>query len=182
MVGGGRISEALTFVGKWSARVLEGLTDEEFFWEPVTGCWTIRPRRPDERVGSPTCVGRGDYALDDAPEDPDPAPFTTIAWRLGHVIMINRMFSNHLLGPGDLNFDDIEIPNSAEAAAEAWRNSYVEYADPLSAVTDLERDIEVPWGERKKQSLWHWTLVMLQENVHHLAEVGVVRDLFRQRG
>ena len=25
------------------ARV-EGLTDEEYFWEPAPGCWTIRPR------------------------------------------------------------------------------------------------------------------------------------------
>jgi hypothetical protein len=23
---------------------LEGLTDEEHFWEPVAGCWSIRPR------------------------------------------------------------------------------------------------------------------------------------------
>jgi len=22
---------------------LDGLTDEEFFWEPVPGCWSVRP-------------------------------------------------------------------------------------------------------------------------------------------
>lgn len=182
MVGGGPLSEALAFVGARSGRVLQGLTDQEFFWEPVEDVWTIRLRRPDESPGSPTCVGGGDYVLDDAPEDPDPAPFTTIAWRLGHVMLINRMFSNHLLGPGDPTFDDVEIPSSAEAGVGAWRDSYVEYAELLSTTTGLERDLQVPWGVRKKQSLWHWTLVLLQENVHHLAETGVVRDLFRQSG
>jgi hypothetical protein len=22
---------------------LQGLTDDEYFWEPVAGCWTVRP-------------------------------------------------------------------------------------------------------------------------------------------
>jgi hypothetical protein len=31
---------------------LEGLTDEEYFWEPVEGCWSLRPTE------------NGTYALD----------------------------------------------------------------------------------------------------------------------
>ncbi|MGH3663611.1 MAG: DinB family protein, partial [Micromonosporaceae bacterium] len=23
---------------------LDGLTDDEYFWEPVAGCWSVRPR------------------------------------------------------------------------------------------------------------------------------------------
>nr|BFE77476.1 hypothetical protein GCM10020093_000770 [Planobispora longispora] len=23
---------------------LDGLTDDEYFWEPVDGCWSVRPR------------------------------------------------------------------------------------------------------------------------------------------
>jgi hypothetical protein len=23
---------------------LDGLTDEEYFWEPAAGCWNVRPR------------------------------------------------------------------------------------------------------------------------------------------
>lgn len=87
--------------------------------------------------------------LDDAPEDPDPPPFATIAWRLEHVMLINRMFADHLLGPGNLHFDDIEIPNSAETGVEAWRDSYGRYAELLSKVTDLERDIQVPWAPKR---------------------------------
>lgn len=175
--------DALGFVGERSARSLKNLTDEEFFWEPVAQCWSIRSRRPGEAPGSPTCVGRGEFVMDDAPEDPDPPPFTTIAWRLGHLLLINRMFANHLLGSRDLTFDDVEIPTGARDGVDAWRTSYTEYSDLLRATTDaaLEQELQVSWGARKKQTLREWSLVLLHENVHHLAEVGVVRDLFRQR-
>ncbi len=52
---------------------LAGLTDDEYFWEPVPGCCTIR------RTES------GDYRADDADRPGNP-PFTTIAWRLWHLI------------------------------------------------------------------------------------------------
>src|ERR1700712_4897816 len=50
---------------------LEGLTDDEYFWEPVPGCWTLH------RDGS----------IDFEFPAPEPAPVTTIAWRLAHVIV-----------------------------------------------------------------------------------------------
>ena len=45
---------------------LAGLTDDEYFWEPVPGCWTIR--RADS----------GDYRADHA-DQPGTPPVTTIA-------------------------------------------------------------------------------------------------------
>src|ERR1700733_5794953 len=53
-----------------------GLTDEEYFWEPRPGCWSLRPDK------------QGRWRLDGAGGGgpaPDPAPVTTIAWRLGHL-------------------------------------------------------------------------------------------------
>src|SRR5829696_7096679 len=55
------------------ARV-QGLSDEEYFWEPVSGCWTIRQR------------GDGTWVADWPLPRPEPEPFTTIAWRLWHLI------------------------------------------------------------------------------------------------
>ena len=51
---------------------LEGLTREEYLWEPVAKCWTVRE----------TAEG---VQADWADPDPDPAPVTTIAWRPWHV-------------------------------------------------------------------------------------------------
>src|SRR6266702_3891883 len=58
---------------------LAGLTDDEYFWEPVPGCWNLRKR------GTPTdttTVGAGDYLYEFVDPEPDPPPVTTIAWRL----------------------------------------------------------------------------------------------------
>ncbi|WP_018534897.1 MULTISPECIES: hypothetical protein [unclassified Streptomyces] len=48
-----------------------GLTDEEYFWQPVPDCWTVHagPGRPDQ----------GRLTIDWACPAPDPAPVTTIA-------------------------------------------------------------------------------------------------------
>src|SRR6476469_9158411 len=61
---------------------LEGLTDEEYRWEPAPGAWSIRPRGSGV---SPAPIGSGRWERDDAPDDPEPAPLTTIAWRLAHI-------------------------------------------------------------------------------------------------
>ena len=53
---------------------LDGLTDDEYFFEPAPGCWSIRPRA--------TARSSADGAL----PRPDPEPLTTIAWRLWHLI------------------------------------------------------------------------------------------------
>src|SRR5689334_7555694 len=50
---------------------LDGLTDAEYFWQPVNDCWTVHP----------------DGSIDFAYPPPELAPFTTIAWRLAHVIV-----------------------------------------------------------------------------------------------
>jgi DinB superfamily len=56
---------------------LDGLTDTEYFWEPVPDCWTIR------------LADSGKYQADDS-DSPGIAPFTTIAWRLWHLIECYR--------------------------------------------------------------------------------------------
>ncbi len=61
-----------------------GLTDAEYFWEPVGNSWSIRPRGEGRAALS---VGAGDLVMDFAMPEPTPAPVTTIAWRLAHLIV-----------------------------------------------------------------------------------------------
>ncbi|MPY95986.1 MAG: DinB family protein, partial [Acidimicrobiia bacterium] len=58
---------------------LDGLVDEEYLWEPVEGAWNVRPRGTS---AAPMAVGGGDFTIDFAVPEPQPAPVTTIAWRL----------------------------------------------------------------------------------------------------
>jgi hypothetical protein len=52
---------------------LAGLTDDEYLWEPVPGCWSLRPS------------ARGGFGLEGSRPEPSPPPVTTIAWRLMHL-------------------------------------------------------------------------------------------------
>lgn len=61
----------------WSqlSRSLDGLTQADYLWEPAAHCWTV-----DSDADGAIKVDRSD-------EDPDPAPVTTIAWRMWHSAM-----------------------------------------------------------------------------------------------
>ena len=55
------------------------VTDEEYFWQPVPNCWTVHP----------------DGSIDFVYPQPSPVPFTTIAWRMAHVIVGVFAMRNH---------------------------------------------------------------------------------------
>ena len=67
---------------------LEGLTDDEYFWEPRPG-WNLRLRGQRAAANDEGYIqaGSGDYVIDFASPEPVPAPFTTIAWRIGHLLV-----------------------------------------------------------------------------------------------
>ena len=70
--------DLLTFALDRLLTRIDGMDDAEYLWEPVPDCWTVR-RQPD---GS----WRGDVSDDGTHfSTADPAPFTTIAWRLWHL-------------------------------------------------------------------------------------------------
>src|SRR5215469_18302583 len=61
----------------WRAQLrprLNGLTDEEYRWEPVPGAWNVRPRGTGT---APVQVGAGEFTIDFAMPEPDPVPVTT---------------------------------------------------------------------------------------------------------
>src|SRR5215472_8459977 len=86
---------------------LGGLTDEEYFWEPAAGCWSLRQ---DEQ---------GRWRLDGGGGGgpaPDPVPVTTIAWRLGHLGgMALGGFADRLFGAGKLTVEQLDFPAGAAA-------------------------------------------------------------------
>ncbi len=71
-------------------RYYEGLTDEAVHWEPVPDMWGVR-RTTEVRTPLPEDYALGEYWVDGAPTPrprPDPEPFTTIAWRIAHLIFV----------------------------------------------------------------------------------------------
>jgi len=81
-------------------RRLDGLSEEEYFWEPVPRCWTIHR---DETGG---------WVTDYAEPDPVPAPVTTIGWRLVHVADCKVIYHDWAFGERRLTFPDLIPPNT----------------------------------------------------------------------
>ena len=96
---------------------LDGLSDDEYRWEPAPGCWNVRRR--DEAVTS-HAAGAGDYVLDFEMPEPDPAPPTTIAWRMAHLIVgiFGMRNASHFGGPS-MDYQSFEYaPDAATALAQ----------------------------------------------------------------
>jgi hypothetical protein len=160
---------------------LEGLTDQEYLWEPVPGCWSIRPRA---EATSADAAGGGDLVLDYAWPEPTPPPVTTIAWRLGHVIRGCLAFrtANHFGGPPA----DYETWVYAATADEALAQLDTAYDAWVAGVESLGEDglarpvgpAEGPFAESPYADL---VLHINRELIHHGAEICLLRDLYAHR-
>jgi hypothetical protein len=98
---------------------LAGLTDDEYFWEPVSGCCTIR--RTGSGAYRADSADRPVAVLRPATGAGDP-PFTTIAWRLWHLIGCyggerNPQWLGVERPPGGFERDDPAPATVAEAVA-----------------------------------------------------------------
>src|SRR4051812_42998170 len=110
--------EQLTFHWNVHARPhLEGLTDDEYFWEPVPGCWSIRRWGESH---APIAVGGGEMVAEFEIPEPAVPPFTTIAWRLAHVIVgvFGMRNASHFGGPAIDYQNAIYAPDAATALAD----------------------------------------------------------------
>jgi DinB superfamily len=148
---------------------LAGLTDEEYFWEPVDGCWSIRQA--------------GDhYLIDWSWPEPSPPPVTTIAWRLAHVaVQVFGIRASAHFGDGSLTIETATWPGSAAEAVSmlevnlaAWRAG-VEGLDEQALGTPVG-DKEPGWEEYSMATL---VLHLNRETMHHGAEIALLRDLYR---
>ena len=149
---------------------LDGLTDEELRWEPVEPCWNVRPA--DTPSG---------WTVDYPGVAPDPPPFTSIAWRLLHISDGNTIYWEHSFGPRLRNFIDLVPHGTARGALEYLVESQAPITATLAALDDDGLDemrpthFGVEWPARRVLS------VLIDEQLHHGAEVALLRDLYRYR-
>ena len=156
----------------------DGLTDDEYFWEPAPGAWNVRPRGTGT---APIQAGAGAMTIDFEMPEPEPAPFTTIAWRLGHVVVgvLGTRNAAHF-GRAPVEYESFDY---AGTAAGALGQLDAEYATWLAGVDSLGDaglarpcgPAEGPWAEAPLAGL---VLHIHRELIHHLAEVCLLRDLY----
>ncbi len=151
---------------------LEGLTDEEFEFEPVEGCWTVREASP------------GVFTMDAVRPEPDPPPLTTIAWRLGHVAChVLGGFATWLRDGGSPFPDTDEVPGTAAEAIAAVEHHGRRFREGMARldVAGWVAPIGEQFGEHASSSTAGLVLHVLDELTHHAAEVALLRDLYRAR-
>ena len=147
---------------------LVGLTDEEYLWEPVSPCLSIR-------TGA---RGRLPRAASDTPGD-----FTTIAWRLCHIGDVLREERNwRWLGKQPVLLDT-EIWQPPTAAASV---AYVEEAFAAWSALVASIDAGDWWlpmgpvaGPYASSDRVAFVIHIMDELIHHAAEVALLRDLYR---
>ncbi|MEU0071108.1 DinB family protein [Streptomyces sp. NPDC006332] len=206
---------------------LAGLGDEEYLWEPVPDCWSIRRR--GEAV-TPRAFGPGEWVLDlgegqipaseyaevarqaaggmtvaeiaddwsvsaerveqilagTAEPEPDDTPVTTIAWRLGHLHF-------HFAGPWEWTFGErrhepkllVDFTPSADLALERFWEVIDRWRDSVANVTEEQLDTvgfsQYPYSN---DADYPYASVLAGANIefiHHMAEIALLRDLWRTR-
>ena len=137
-------------------------------WGPAPDAWTIRPLQD------------GRWAADYAEPDPIPAPFTTIGWRLVHVLECKLMYDDYAFGPGTHRWDvDVSSPHTAADAITQLEVHQERLMTHLRELTDddLMKQVLTNWGERWPAWRIAWTMI------HHLdlwhgGEIGALRDYY----
>jgi hypothetical protein len=144
---------------------LEGLTDDEYFWQPVPDCWTVH------RDGS----------VDFTYPAPEPAPFTTIAWRLAHVIVGVFAVRNHNhFGAPEASYSTWPYATDAHTALRQLDDVYRYWIDGVRGLSDddLGRPCGPAEGPYADAPLFTLILHINREVIHHGAEIACLRDLY----
>jgi hypothetical protein len=158
---------------------LDGLTDAEYRWEPVPGAWNVRPRGTGT---APIQAGAGDFTIDFAIPAPDRAPVTTIAWRLGHIIVgvLGQRVAAHFGGPA-CDYDTHRYPGDAATALAQLDDCYERWIAGVRRLGEsgLTRACGPAEGRWAQSSMAELVLHINREMLHHGAEIALLRDLYR---
>jgi DinB superfamily len=161
---------------------LDGLTDHEYFWQPVADCWTLSRRG---QSSAPISFGSGEFTMDYGEPPHDREPVTTIAWRLAHLIVgFAETNASHFGGPPA----DVSTFNYAGTAKEALRQLDETHDAWVAGVRGLgTAGLARPQGpsqppEFADAPMAKLILYMNLEVIHHGAEIALLRDLYLRNG
>ncbi len=181
-----RLSEILVEQLDWHWRGqlrprLDGLTDAEYGWAPTPGAWSVHPRGEGltEMQG-----GSGDFTVDFAHPEPNPAPMTSIAWRLSHLIVgvfgarVHAQFD----GP-EVDYLGFHYAGTADDALAQLDHGYAAWVAGVRAwgEDDLAAECGPAEGHWSKHSHADLIAHINREVIHHGAEIALLRDLWAHR-
>jgi hypothetical protein len=161
---------------------LDGMTDAEYFWQPVPDCWTLSRRGEST---APISVGAGEFTMDYAMPPNDPAPVTTIAWRLAHITvgLFALRTATHFTGP-PADYRTWEYAGTAAGALRQLDEQYAAWTKGVRSLgaSELARPAGPGEGPFAESSMAVLLLHINREVIHHGAEIALLRDLYCWKG
>jgi DinB superfamily len=164
-----RVQSNLQF--RWTALIrsrLEGLTDEEYLWEPAGGCLTVRPD------------GYGGYTLD--PVRPPEPPLGNIAWRMAHLCssLAAHRVAAVAFGPSWPAPDLAKPAGTAGEAIARLDRAYAHWQGAVEALSDpdLDRRLGPAAGVYAESTVLDIVLHVHAEALQRGADLCLLRDLY----
>jgi hypothetical protein len=151
---------------------LEGLTDDEYLWQPTRTAWTVARRAdgrtlPDQRAWE---VGARD------------TPPRTLAWSVGHLGEGSLVRADYLVGGHSLTDEDIDWPMTAQEGLTFLDKGLNSWRDGLDQMTEQDLDTvgrsAFPGGLDLQLPLIEIVWWVNKELLEHTAEIWYVRDLY----
>ena len=160
---------------------LDQLSDEEYLWEPMDGCWSVRKRGESN---APVQGGSGEYVVEFAYPEPSPPPVTTIAWRLAHLIVgvFGMRAANHF-DAAPMDYFSHEYAGTAAGAVAQLDASYGAWMSGLRSMSTerLWEPVGPAEGAYAEAPYLGLILHINREAIHHGSEMLLLRDLYRAR-
>ncbi|OIK00469.1 hypothetical protein BIV25_08425 [Streptomyces sp. MUSC 14] len=163
---------------------VEPLTDDEYFWEPVPGCWSVRRRTDGPGPRATLLAGGGTWGRDAAAHPhPWPPPVTTLAWRLSHLTEMLALRADHTAGTRSATREEQPVRGDAAAAIAAFADGAAAWRQALLGADDAALDTVgycgYPYGSDAEEPFLDIVWWVNQEVLHHGAEIALLRDLYR---
>jgi DinB superfamily len=149
---------------------MEGLDDDEYFWEPSPGAATVAWKGGGLRPVP---------ALDDRPRT------RTIALLAGHLGEMAFLRADYVDGEHRLTRADIDWPDTAVGGLAFISAGWSRWREAVSGLRESELDIvgrcDFPGGLDLQLPVVDIVWWMNRELIHHTAEMAFVRDLYATR-
>jgi hypothetical protein len=126
-------------------------------------------------------AGSGAWTIDFALPPPEPAPVTTIAWRIAHVVVavLAMRSASHFGGP-EASYQTWDYAGTADAALAQLDTEMARWRAGVAGLD--EAALAAPCGPAEgpyaDAPLGMLVLHVNREIIHHMAEVALLRDLW----
>ncbi|MBI3738211.1 MAG: DinB family protein [Chloroflexi bacterium] len=145
---------------------LAGIRADEFAWSPINNVWHLIEQN-------------GRWTIPYAWVPPQPAPFTTIAWRMAHMAANKVLVLDHAFGKRQARLANLNLPADAEGMMNYLRDCHLPLRAQIEQLNDA--DLATPryteWGEQRPTERIIVSAIL--HDMEHGAQIATVREFYR---